>query len=61
MTITIDYNKETFCACMLSWSQKELQLLLIRGADDKERSSGERNEWHAFAEKTWTIQSPIFS
>ena len=44
MTITIDYNKETFCACMLSWSQKELQLLLIRGADDKERSSGERNE-----------------
>ena len=46
---------------MLSWSQKELQLLLIRGADDKERSSGERNEWHAFAEKTWTIQSPIFS
>ena len=44
MTITIDYNKETFCACMLSWSQKELQLLLIRGADDKERSSGEQNE-----------------
>ena len=44
MTITIDYNKETFCACMLSWSQKELQLLLIRGADDKERSSGARNE-----------------
>ena len=29
---------------MLSWSQKELQLLLIRGADDKERSSGEQNE-----------------
>ena len=44
MTITIDYNKKTFCACMLSWSQKELQLLLIRGADDKERSSGEQNE-----------------
>ena len=29
---------------MLSWSQKELQLLLIRGADDKERSSGVQNE-----------------
>ena len=40
MTVTIDHNKGTYCACALSWSQREL--LFIRGADDKERSSGSR-------------------